>query len=153
MAKYTLYKQTNPEWKDVKMGKSNCSLGRFGCTTCSICMISSKFGAHLPPPVAAGKYVYTIDGLLDWSASDFSPLKFVARVRGYDEKRLKEWLKDSNNTAIINVKNRWIPFHWVAADRFSIIGLNGFDPIDGMPLRLKRKYEILGFALFSRRDN
>ncbi len=143
------YKQSDPRWSAIKMGSSSCTLGRFGCTTTAICMLMSRFYSTVTPGEAAKSFSYNADGLIEWAKCDFGPLKFIARVNAYEDKRLREWLKDPNNCAIIQVRNKYIPFHWVAADRFSIIGLNIVDPIDAKPYRMASKYEPYGVAYFT----
>lgn len=145
-----MYSQTDPKWAQVKLGKSPCTIGRFGCTTTSICNIIND--PKFTPDVAAKKWAYTPDGLLDWQRSDFSPLKFVERVRGFDrekELKLKEWLK-LGNKAILHVKNKYIPFHWIMADRVSILGfITGVDPLGAKLMsNVKSRYQIEGYALF-----
>lgn len=147
------FSQTDLRWKKLNMGRSLCSLGRFGCTTCSVCMVISKKGTIINPDVAASKFKYTSDGLIDWIRTDFSPLKFI--WRGYtwggpDQKKVKDWL-NSGKFAILKVRNKFIPAHWVAADRWGITGLGAIDPLGGVPMNpitFLLKYKITGYVLF-----
>ena len=144
------YSQTDPRWAKEKLGKSPCSIGRFGCTTSAICMVLSKLNFSLTPLEASKTFPYNSDGLIEWTKFKFIGVAFDRRVRGYgksDEAFLKEWLK-KGNLAIVEVRNKYIPCHWLAVDRFALTGLAGVDPLGGIPLRIKSKYEITGYALF-----
>jgi len=147
-----LFSQTDPKWSHLKLGKSPCTMKRFGCTTTAICMILSKVGNELTPDKAAMSFPYNSDGLIEWGKLKLKGMMFVNRFRGFgkaDEVKLKEWIKEGK-FAIVEVRNKYIPYHWLAVDRVALTGLTGVDPLGGIPLRIKSKYEIIGYSLFQK---
>lgn len=135
------YKQSDPSWGNEKLGKSNCTMARFGCLTTAMAMI---IGSN--PLWCVKNFKYDNNGDLLWS-SNFGNFKFVQRLgKDFD---IKGWLREPTHKAVVQVKNKYIGEHWLACDRVSIIGLNAIDPIDGLPVRVKRKYEITGYAIFT----
>lgn len=141
------YNQLDPKYNGIMLGNTKYSINRWGCTTCSICMILSKYDSLITPDFAAKKWKYTDDGLIIWNQLFSNKVKFVQRLFGYDETFLKGWIKDKNNTAIIEVNG----CHWLAVDRYSIIGLNAIDPLGGKPIRVFSKYKkITKMVLFTK---
>lgn len=140
-----MYSQLDPQWANRKMGNSPCTIGRWGCTITSICNLIND--PDFNPAGASVRFKFTPDGLLIWQ-SDFTPLRFVERIQGWDsekEKHVKQWIK-AGHKAIIQVSNKYIPFHWVSADRVSAIGfITGIDPLGDKPIwNIKSKYTIIG---------
>ncbi len=73
--------QYDPKWASVKMSPSSLTLGRFGCTTTAICMLSDYFKCFVLPPQAVNVNIkYTADGLIIWENIKFDRFKFEKRI-------------------------------------------------------------------------
>jgi len=68
LKKITPLKQTNPKWSRIKMGKSNYTLGAYGCLTICICMAMERLRGYAANPIDAAKnWNYSKDGYLSWN--------------------------------------------------------------------------------------
>lgn len=109
-----LLSQRDPQWADKKMGASTLTIGRWGCTTTSISMLSSYFGCYKSPvELASNVHNYTADGLVLWGNMKFDKMKFERRAFGTTESlmaEIKEALKDPERGVVIQVNNG---AHWV----------------------------------------
>jgi hypothetical protein len=145
------YSQNSPLWKYDKMGKSNSTLGRYGCLTTSICTLGSYFGEDILPKTMAQKNnLYTSGGLLIWSQLDnvLKNLKFVMRIKQFNERAIDEaLLKNPNTCVVLNVDRG---YHWVAALKK---GFNSYVCSDPYPYPARnRTYkfsDICGFAVLA----
>ncbi len=64
---FTKFSQNDLRWKTDKMGISNCTLGRYGCTTSSVATLGTWFKDRLTPKdYAKCQKLYTKDGLIIW---------------------------------------------------------------------------------------
>lgn len=142
--------QLNERWADNTLGHSGMSIGRWGCTTTSICMIISKFTSDFPlPNEAARRFKYVPNGptrgSIYWS-SDFAPLEFVKRGYWNNRQEIAKYANGKKTGVIISVNNN---AHWVAVAKVE----NGivwiYDPINFNGIeKLPARYKISGYALF-----
>lgn len=110
----TIYSQRDPRWAQVKLGISNQTLGRSGCTTCSICTGLSAFGITFTPDlIASDKNAYTKDGLIIWD-NLVLPKNWHrrSRIQGRNDNAIIASLKSPDEFVILQVANG---SHWVLA--------------------------------------
>lgn len=143
--------QRDLRWCNLKLGASSLTVGRFGCTTASMSMLSDYFKGYLSPDkIASNKKNYTKDGLVVWEALKFPTMKFSGRVRTRDDRAIKAILKNPSRAVILNVNSG---AHWVAALRPTLFG-NSYivaDPWSGDKCDVLKRYKnITGFAYFSK---
>src|SRR3990167_11088243 len=94
--------QRNPNWSSDKLGSSSLTIGRYGCTTTCISMLSDYFGCFVMPDVlAAHKDWYTLDGLVIWKRFKFSRMEFTGREYGRNDANIREALKDPNRAVML----------------------------------------------------
>lgn len=104
--------QRDPKWANDKLGLSSLTVGRYGCTTTCISMLSDYFGSYASPKIiAAHANYYTADGLVLWKNLQFKAFNFVERLFGFNESRIDASLKDPKTAVILEVDNS----HWVVA--------------------------------------
>jgi len=98
--------QRDPLWCNTKLGASNLTIGRYGCTTTSISMLSDYFHCYASPnQIAAHKDWYTPAGLVIWPKLLFPNMRFVQCVPGRNETLINDSLKDPNKAVIFKVNN------------------------------------------------
>lgn len=144
--------QRNPAWASNKLGLSLLTLGRYGCTTTSISMLSDYFSQYISPDkIASHGEWYTKDGLILWDKLSFGKFKFVKRGYGQNDADICEYLKDPKKAVILEVNNR---AHWVVAIKKALFSKDNYivaDPWYGRDVDCKKVYHnITGYALFSR---
>lgn len=141
-----LLNQYDNKWKDVKMLPSSLTLGRYGCTTTSICMLSDYFNCFVLPPQVVGQNIkYTQDGLIIWESINFSKFKFTGRFKSLDPVTINDALRDPKKAVILNINHG---SHWVAGVRLLPFGFYQiYDPWGGRS-RIISKNEIVGFSTF-----
>ncbi len=137
--------QRDPRWSSVKMSPSNLTLGRFGCTTTCISMLSDYFNCFTLPSVAIDHNIkYTKDGLIRWETINFPNFTFEKRVRINDPSVINESLNNPKKACILTIDR---DAHWVVA----LKSLGDFywiaDPWDGKK-RLLNKRRVSGSAHF-----
>jgi ABC-type bacteriocin/lantibiotic exporter with double-glycine peptidase domain len=105
--------QRDPRWSHVKLGDSQLTVGRYGCTTTCISMISDYFRCYVRPDIiAADASRYTKDGLVLWQNMKFANFKFEKRLYTRDDTEIITSLKDPKKAVILQVDNQQ---HWVVA--------------------------------------
>lgn len=147
--------QRDPKWANKKLGLSLLTIGRFGCTTTSISMLSDYFGQYLSPDKIAnhGEF-YTKEGLILWGKLSFGNFKFLKRGYGQNDSDIQTYLKDPKKAVILEVNNEQ---HWVVAIKKQILfnitkSYIVADPWLGKDVDCKKTYHnITGYALFSKR--
>ena len=144
--------QRNPNWAANKLGSSLLTIGRYGCTSTCISMLSDYFNCFkTPAEIAINKDWYTQDGLIIWNKLNFTKMAFVERIYRRDDRTIQAALKDPNRAVILQVNNGQ---HWVVALRKTLFG-NSYivaDPWDGTKCDVLKKYhDITGMAFFSRK--
>lgn len=142
--------QRDPAWSTKKMGISTESLGRYGCTTTCISMLSSYFECYLTPlQLASNTNLYTKNGLIIWSRLKFDKMRFVKRERGRNDAGIRNALADPDDAVILEVDNH---SHWVVAIRKSGNDYVILDPWTGKKGKAIKDYRnITGAAYFSRK--
>ena len=110
--------QRDARWANIKLGKSNQTIGRSGCTTTSLTMGLNYFGFPIQPPYIANQDTYTIDGYILWSKLDLpGSFKLIKRIGSTetpirDDKAILESLRSTNGFVLLNVNHGT---HWVLA--------------------------------------
>ena len=107
-----LFGQRDPKWANVKLGKTNRTIGQVGCTTCTLSDASSYFGIERKPDYLAKTLDYTPDALILWGSLPKVGLKLTQRFYGYRKDIIAAALKDPNTTVSLNVDGG---AHWVFA--------------------------------------
>lgn len=142
--------QQDPRWKDVTLGNSRFSIGRYGCTTTAISMLSDYFQCFQSPDKIAKVYAkYTLDGLIIWESLNLSRMAMEARIRVRDDQSIMRSIKDPLKAVILNVNNG---AHWVTALSKTLLGNDYWvaDPWLGKKVKACATYKnISGSAHFS----
>ncbi len=143
------FSQRDPRWSKDNLGVSALTVGRFGCTTTAISMLSSYFGClRLPSELAHDANNYTQGGLVIWKNLTFAKMKFIGRDYVRNDEKIREYLKDSGKAVILEVNNH---AHWVVGVKPTLVG-NDYvivDPWDGRKKTLVKPYRnITGAAYF-----
>lgn len=143
-----IFSQQDPKWSQLKIGQSNVTIGKYGCTLTCLTMIAYYLGKLLTPDLVMKSLKFTNDGLLIWNSIDPKTLGFMFMGREYynNETKIKQYLKDPNTFVILEVNKN----HWVWALSKSIFGgYNIADPFTGIKTTTK-KYgnNITGVAYF-----
>ena len=141
------FSQRNPEWARARLGESDLTIGRFGCTTTCIANLSSYFKDDLNPIQISQRIKYTPGGLVIWASCIFPSFVFERREVGRNDEEIMKALLDPKRAVILNVANG---SHWVVA-----IGggptLRIADPWLGDRSTMARyKNDITGAAYFKR---
>jgi len=142
--------QRNKFWANIKLGSSNLTLGRYGCTTTCISMLSDYFGAFFnPDTLARNVKLYTSDGLIIWKNLMVANFKFERREYGRNDTEIMKALKDPNRAVILEVANH---SHWVVCIGKTLFGNYKIaDPWFGDISTMARyKNDITGAAYFQR---
>ena len=110
--------QRDARWASIKLGKSNQTIGRYGCTTTSLTMGLNCFGFPIQPTYIASQDVYTTDGYILWGKLSLpGGFKMVKRIGNQenpvrDDKAILESIKSSNGFVLLHVNHG---AHWVLA--------------------------------------
>lgn len=117
-----LLSQQDPAWANVKMGESNETLAKSGCTTTDISMLSSwyadmGFGCYRSPDWLAKNLRYTKDGYLYWqSITEKMGFAFDWRFYTYDEMRILPALSGKLSSCLLRLYDG-SKAHWVVGIR------------------------------------
>lgn len=144
--------QRNPEWGNVKLGGSNLTIAKFGCTTTGLSMLSDYFGCYQQPDdIARHVDWYTKDGLILWTKLNFSKMAFVWRFYKANYDTINSAIKDPNLACLLEVEGR----HWlVAMSKLPFVNIYRVaDPWDSK-IKLSTSYKnITGGAVFRKKSN
>ncbi len=149
-----LLSQRDLEWASHTMGASTLTLGRWGCTTTCISMLSDYFGDYKSPlELAANVHNYTPDGLILWWNIKFDKMQFVKRVRGTTSHlmpEILEALKDPDQGVLLQVNDG---AHWVLAYSTKLFSkdLAVADPWVGKVVPCLKTYKNITGAAYYRR--
>ncbi len=140
--------QQDPLWANKFLGQSKFTIGRYGCTTTCISMISDYFGCYQDPGMIAQMFVkYTMDGYILWDTLMLSRVAFESRLKNRDDVAIQAALRDPNRAVILNVNNG---AHWVVA--LSKVTLANdywiLDAWDGKKKKASAYSNIVGSATF-----
>ena len=107
--------QRNPNWANLHLLPSKLTVGRYGCTTTCISMLSDYFKCYGSPAHVIDKNIkYTVDGLVIWASINFPNFKFESRTFSFNAPMIDRAINDPNRAVILNVGNK---SHWVVALR------------------------------------
>lgn len=154
--------QRDPKWAADRLGASTLTVGRYGCTTTCISMISDDFMCYKSPlELAHNANNYTPDGLVLWTKFNETfrdKMRFVWRGYGYkgagyvtpmqDFSPLLKVLENPNQRVTLQVNNG---AHWVKLVKKNLIGKDWtvIDPWDGKECNVLARYgNITGYAIF-----
>lgn len=144
------FSQQDPRWAKQKLGKSNCTIGRYGCTTTDICMGYDWFyNSRMTPNQCAEKLNYTKDGLILWESLKNIKLKLISRLRYRNDKAIQDALKNPDLISILEVNsNHWL---FLIGRKLPILGYKVVDPWDGK-IKYTNAYRnnITGCAIISK---
>lgn len=139
-------------WASRKLGSSNMTVGRYGCTTTCISMLSDYFGSYKSPvELASNTNNYTSNGLIIWKNLKFDKMKFDRRSYLQDNTGIHQALIDPNKAVMLEVNDSQ---HWVVALRPTWFSNSYWvaDPWSGDKCNVIRRYKnITGAAFFSRK--
>jgi hypothetical protein len=149
----TKFSQNDPLWKREKMGRSNLTIGNFGCTTSCVCDGGSYFGeTKTPRYLASFKQLYTAGGLIIWKYIEqiYTHMKFMYRYYSFNEGVIDEYLVRNPNTVVLLNVDRG--YHWVFALR-KVTG--GYECSDPWPFPSKNRVyhhdDVEGFSVLIRK--
>lgn len=144
----TKLKQNDPRWAGTRIGKSNLTLGRWGCTICSLCMLLEEFrGYPCSPKDAAFYWKFNRKGEILWNSTQFRGMLFKRRYYVNDIKTIALHANDQNRGVIVQVNRN----HWLYIKRVDGKNISGVDPLTGKAFdNLPKKYAITGFATFEK---
>lgn len=149
---FVFLSQGDNEWRKIKLGDSDETIGRSGCLITSLSMLSYWYGKYRDPAWMAKKLNFNPGGWLLWlSINEIDlPFRFVWRRYGYDKYKILEILKSEDRACVVELNDG---AHWGAVIGYS--RLNGFriaDPIDGNSVYAKKRdYRITGHAEITRK--
>ena len=148
----TILSQRNPNWASMRIGLSNLTIGRFGCTLTSLSMLSEYFNGFVAPPnIAKNGAWFTPDGLILWGKLNFPTMKFEKRLYSRDDAAITAALKDPNKGVLLEVADK---SHWVLGLRKTLFGKDYVvaDPWFGDTCNVLIRYKnITGAAVFARK--
>lgn len=144
-----LLSQQDPRWSAVTLGNSRFTIGRYGCTTTCISMLSDYFKCFEQPDAIAKTFAkYTLDGLIIWDSLTLSKMAFETRIKARDDQSIMRSLKDPHKAVILNVNNG---AHWVTTLSKTLLGNDYWvaDPWLGKKVKACATYKnIVGSAHF-----
>lgn len=139
--------QRDKRWSDAKIGKTDFTIGKLGCTITSICMLFTKFyRKELMPSEVSRVWSFDAQARLLWTKTKFDGMKFIWRGYDFDKAEIIKYASAKNQGVIVEVDKS----HWCAV-RFIIGGLIVLaDPWYGDTLWYwgTRYKNITGYALF-----
>lgn len=142
--------QRDPQWCNVKIGQSNSILGKVGCTTTCLSMLSDYFGCYKSPAEIAHNVANYVGDLVNWKALNFECMQ-GQRLYGRSDVTIQNAINDPNKAIMLNVNSG---AHWVAALRKTLFG-NSYivaDPWTGKECDVIKTYhDIVGGAVFNRK--
>lgn len=141
--------QLDPKWAHKTIGRTHFTLGRWGCTITSLCMILDKMhpGIGLMPDEAALKWTFNNRAEIIWRASDFEQMKFLKRGYGGGVDGVFEHMNSEDYGVILEVNHS----HWVAVSRLVDGQIEIHDPLLGdIYLGIPQQYAVSGYALFEK---
>jgi len=143
--------QRDGRWAEKTLGASKLTIGRYGCTTTCISMLSDFFGKFQDPAkIAAHREFYTPDGLVQWPKLAIPGMKFVWRGTGRNDSYIREAINDKNGAIILQVN---FGQHWIVAVRKMWLSNDYIciDPWTGKTCAAIGDYKnITGFAHFKK---
>lgn len=146
---FTMYGQRQLPWATMKLGKSLCTCGRYGCTSC--CIVNGRnflLGLNETPDKVISKINYTADGLILWGSLPNIGLRLVSRIYGRNDAAIQQALSDPSKFVIIQVENdHWL---WVIGRKLPLLGWRCFDPWFADKCYSNRYKNITGCAIIGK---
>ncbi len=141
--------QLDIAWAAKKLGASTLSIGRWGCTTTCISMLSDYFGSYESPlEIASHGDYYLKDGRILWNKLKFKNMRFVTREYGRHDDNIMKAISNPSKAVILEVNNNT---HWVLPRRKALFGNDyvAVDPLSAKEINVISKYKnITGAAYF-----
>jgi len=135
--------QRDPAWSQTKIGNTNITIGRYGCTLTSISMLSDYFGCYKSPKDMASFLKYDASGRILWQSAKFDKFRFLKRTYSKNDVEIRDAIKSPKKAVILELGYS----HWVVACKdLGVLGYWVADPYDGKK-RLNTK-KITGAAFF-----
>ena len=104
------FSQRDARWAEQKMGNTNLTLGRFGCTVSCIADLSTYFGGNFDPGQVARKIAFNANAEVLWQSCNFPAFIFDRRATNFDYADVLAAYRDPKRAVILNVANK---SHWV----------------------------------------
>ena len=138
----SLYSQRDLKWASLKIGDTNLTLGRYGCTITCLSMLT---GIAPNQMLRALKFS---GALVVWQSCVFPRIKFEFREYGYNSAKVQHYIADPHKAVILEVNNG---SHWVVPVAYFPDGSYiCADPWTGTYENLLLKYHnITGAAYFN----
>jgi len=153
--------QRDLRWASDKLGASKLTVGRYGCTTTCVSMLSDYFKCYMSPKeMAAHKDWYTKGtngGLIIWQNLVFAHMGFIRREYGEHMSEIVKAIENPSLAVTLQVNDGQ---HWVAALRLPNLverlahkgDVLVLDPWTGAKVWAKQKYKnITGAAYFGKK--
>lgn len=134
----------------MKLGNSQLTMGRYGCTTTAIADLSTYFGGDFNPGQACQRIQYT-QGLVIWASCNFEKFRFWFREFGRNDTNIRNAIADPDVAVILNVAGG---SHWVVASGRPLFGKSYkiADPwLGDFNTMARYKDSIVGAAYFRRK--
>lgn len=144
------YRQDDPRWANVTIGKTKLPLWRWGCTISELCTLLSSVGIIITPgEMAKLPGLFNANGEIIWGelvrATKGKVKSFDGRAYGRDDKRIKtSILGGPKMVAMIQVQVKK-DFHWLAALGI-VAGTKDYwvaDSLDGKRKQLSKWYPVV----------
>jgi GH25 family lysozyme M1 (1,4-beta-N-acetylmuramidase) len=140
--------QRDSSWANVKIGKSNETVGKSGCLITDNSMITHYIENYRDPAWMAKNLDFTDDGYLYWQSLVRVKLDFVYRFYYRDDTKIKKAFADPDQFIVLQVDN----YHWIW-----LVGVVGgykiVDPYYGDIIYWNKRYKkITGFAILEKQD-
>lgn len=130
LTEITPLSQADKRWKNVKIGKSTATIGRYGCLITSICMLMERLrGEPANPADGAYYWKFNAKGELSWTTTSFRDIDYMGKGK-FSLENCKSWTTNKKGCAI-KVVNKKIPEHFVVCDKVVGDRIQIIDPIDG----------------------
>lgn len=152
--------QYDPRWAKVTLGKTYCTLAKYGCTTTGLSVISDYFGNFITPAVLAKELFYIEKdpkpeniGKIIWSSvPKVTNFRLVERQYKPNFESLNDILRYPNPdwAVLLEVENG---AHWVVATK-KFPFMNEYfiiDPLGGKKRTTFVYKNITGAAIFTRK--
>ena len=135
--------QFDPKWTSIRLGGSWLKMGRWGCATVALSMMSERFGCYRSPESLANDHKhYNHRGEIIWQNVEFQKMQFEKRLRYPNLKAIDESIAPGKGVMVeVNFA------HWVLVLRKEDDRYIGADPWGGEEIDiLKKYYRITGSA-------
>ena len=142
----TPIKQSDPIWKDCRLGNSMAKMGRYGCYVSCLCMAIEKLtGVFYDPRNAVVKWKFNAKGEIITDKTIFDGMTGIKKFVGYNYSTIAEYANDINKIAILSL-NSGSHYIYVLSAENNVLTV--IDPVDGFTyVGLPKKYRVTGYRL------